>query len=166
MVFDNHRNFSFYCVRSRRLGVACGRTEQKTHGVLVPNDLKIVDLLYWQSVLGFSHLFELWSLIFFFMFCKRKKLINFFPEEKQAWACSHLNFAEGEFLITVVLRSWKRMGMGLPAPDICWSLVVCLSWGPLGDLGGENLWMGSLSLPIGPTGAQEISSAWCRYCLG
>lgn len=45
-----------------------------------------------------------------FMFYKRKKLINLFPEEMQACACSHLNFAEGEFLTAAVLspgNKWK-----------------------------------------------------------
>lgn len=68
-----------------------------------------------------------------FMFYKRKKLINLFPKEMQANACSHLNFAEGEFLPAAVLSAWKRMGMDLPGPDVCWSWAGWLASGPFGD---------------------------------
>lgn len=72
------------------------------------------------------------------MFYNRNKLINLFAKERQACACSHLRFAGGEFLAAVLLRPWKSTGGSLPAPDVCWSWVVCLSVGPFGDLRGEH----------------------------
>lgn len=146
MVFNSHHNFSFYCFWSRGLVVARSRTEHKTHGAPAPNYLKIIAIsLLVKRACIFSP-FQAQVFVSLFMFYKRKKLINLFPKETQVCAYSHLNFAEGEFLTTVVWSPWRRTGTGRPAPDVCWIWAVPLSWGPLGDPRGTNLLVGGLHL--------------------
>lgn len=120
MVLNSHHNSSFYCFCWRRPVVVCSRREYKTRrsSAKLPEDYCFSLLAKCARI--FSP-FQAQVFVPLFMFYKRKKLINLFPEETQACACSHLNFAEGEFLTAAVLSPRKRMEMDLPAPDACWS---------------------------------------------
>lgn len=132
MVFNSHHNSSFYCFWWRRPVVVCSRRKYKTRrsSAKLPEDYCFSLLAKCACIFSPS---QAQVFVPLFMFYKRKKLINLFPEEMQACACSHLNFAEGEFLPAAVLSAWKRMGMDLPGPDVCWSWAGWLASGPFGD---------------------------------